>query len=145
MRSVTFTRNAYKPGGGWFVCDRCGQRHRRSQMLTEWDGLKVDKACLDPRPPTMFPPDIDPYEGMAFPDARPPQDNGDRLQDESYLTSITGGIGVTNGQIPDNPVPGASSPQNVLSSPVPLGPNVLADDITIRTGVIPAPDVSQGN
>ena len=47
-------------GDAWFICDRCGQRHRRSRMLVEWDNLRVDAKCLDPRPPQMEPPDVYP-------------------------------------------------------------------------------------
>lgn len=142
-------------------------------MLTEWDGLKVDAKCLDPRPPQMIPPVIYP-EGVPFVDARPPQDNADRMQDDTVLQSVTGGFIVSppgqlypNGQ---NQLPGALSPQNVIEdgyqtplttqdgTPIttesgeiimvqiagtPQGPNVLEDDITIITGVEPPPTADQ--
>lgn len=88
-------------------------------MLTEWTGLKVDARCLDPRPPQMEPPNVYP-EGIPFLDARPPQDNGDRLQDDTALQSVTGGIKVQygvsnpNGQ---NQGPGALSPLEFESGP----------------------------
>lgn len=74
MRAARWTRDHYRPGGAYFYCDRCSQRHRRSEMFVEWDGLRVDAKCLDPRPPQMTPPDVYP-EGIPFPDARPPNDN----------------------------------------------------------------------
>lgn len=94
--------DTYRPGNAWFICDRCGQRHRRSAMLTEWDNLKVDIACLDPRPPQMDPPDVYP-EGMPFMDARPPQDNSDRLMDDTELRSTVGGIRIALGGSDANP------------------------------------------
>ncbi len=136
------------PGGAWFVCDRCSQRHRRSEMLTEWDGLKVDRKCLDPRPPQMTPPNIYP-EGIPFPDARPPQDNPDRLFDDSYLVSKGGLIDVTDGIYPiypngqQSPV-GAYSGRQVIVDSIPKQPpsaNQVADDVTLRTGPIFAPSV----
>ena len=90
-------QNTYRGRNAWFICDRCGQRHRRSRMLTEWDNLKVDRKCLDPRPPQMMPPNVYP-EGIPFPDARPPQDNSDRLMDDTYLQNQGGGMFVRPGQ-----------------------------------------------
>jgi hypothetical protein len=142
MKKSFFKVDTYRSGNAWFTCDRCSQRWRRSEMITEWTGLKVCSACLDPPPPQMMPPNIYP-EGIPFIDARPPQDNPDRLTDDTYLTSITGGMGITNGQIPVNAVPGALSPQDVLSQPIAQGPEVLQDDITIITGVVTAPSVEE--
>lgn len=135
--------DTYRPGNGWFVCDRCSQRHRRSRMYVEWTNLRVDRACLDPRPPQMTPPNVYP-EGIPFLDARPPQDNNDRLQDDTALQSVSGGIAVTpgvtypNGQ---NQLPGALSPLNVTETPAPQGASVLEDDITFLTGLVPAASV----
>jgi hypothetical protein len=88
-------------------------------------------------PPLVFP------EGVPFIDARPPQDNGDRLQDDTSLQSVTGGFIVSPpGQLYPNgqkQQPGALSPQMLVENPTPQGPNVLADDITFITGVKPAP------
>jgi hypothetical protein len=139
-------------------------------MLTEWDGLKVCPPCLDPRPPQMKPPNIYP-EGIPFPDARPPQDNPDRLSDDTYLfmagTSpgfLTQGFNPTDGVYPTaqsgaNPTSpaiytkwpsgqlapiGAYSPQAItVSSIPPASPSAsqLADDVTLKTGVIFAPSV----
>lgn len=149
--------NSYISGDAWFICDRCSQRHRRSAMLTEWTGLKVDRKCLDPRPPQMQPPDVWP-EGIPFFDARPPQDKPDRLMDDTALSSGWGGMGVQAGVTypgGQNGQPGALSPQPVYESVdqpplspqpgnptvgLPLGANVLADDVTFITGVIPAPE-----
>lgn len=133
--------NAYIPGNAWAICDRCGQRIRRSEMLTEWTGLKVDARCLDPRPPQMEPPNVYP-EGIPFLDARPPQDNPDRLQDDTALQSITGGMAVQPGVLhPDgqNQLPGALSPLQLVENPTPQGPDVLADDVTFITGPVGAP------
>ena len=146
MRTRLYPGNrSYRPGGGYFTCDRCSGTFRRTVMITEWDGLKVDAKCLDPRPPQMTPPDISP-EGIPFFDARPPQDRPDRLQDDTALFPVTGGIQATNGQ--ENALgPGAVSPQSIITGEVgepggvvPQGPDVLADDITLITGVQPAPD-----
>jgi hypothetical protein len=135
--------DTYRAGNAWFVCDVCSNRYRRSLMLTRWDGLKVDKLCNDPRPPQMVPPSIYP-EGMPFRDARPPQDNGDRLQDDTSLQAVPGGfLIVPPGQLYPNgqqQQPGSLSPQMLVENPTPQGANVLADDITFITGVIPAPD-----
>jgi hypothetical protein len=148
----------------YFICDRCGQRHRRSAMITEWTNLKVDRQCLDPRPPQLMPPNVYP-EGIPFFDARPPQDNPDRLWDDTTLYPVTGGIAATVGQLNSpsgqNLGPGALSPQNfvetvqipvdlstgaggvisgfgVTETGTPQGPNVLEDDITFITGVVGA-------
>lgn len=148
--------NAYRPGGGYFICDRCSQRWRRTFMLTEWTGLKVDAKCLDPRPPQMMPPDVFP-EGMPFLDARVPQDNPDRLEDDTALQSVPGGFVVQVGQTypnGQNQQPGALSPlpvtESVTADPydpepgnpsvgTPIGPDVLADDVTFITGPVTAP------
>ncbi len=135
--------DVYRPGNAFFVCDRCGQRYRRSEMITEWTGLKVDAVCCDPRPPQMDPPSVYP-EGQPFYDARPPQDNPDRLQDDTSLQSVTGGMLAPDGELypnGQNQQPGSLSPQQFVESPTPQGPNVLADDITFITGVVPAPSV----
>lgn len=139
--------DAYRPGNAYFICDRCSGRFRRSAMLTEWTGLKVDRLCLDPRPPQMQPPSVYP-EGMPFFDARPPQDNPDRLQDDTSLQSVTGGMLAPYGQLypnGQNQQPGALSPLQIVETPTPQGPNVLADDITFITGTVPAPSVSETN
>jgi len=65
-------------------------------MYVEWDNLRVDRKCLDPRPPQMSVPDVYP-EGIPFPDARPPQDRPDRLEDDTSLGSVIGGIIIQNG------------------------------------------------
>lgn len=82
-------------------------------MLTEWDGLKVDARCLDPRPPQMIPPSIYP-EGVPFVDARPPQDRPDRLTDETYLRPAVGGINAPFGGTPNMPN-GQTLPEGALS------------------------------
>ena len=86
-----FKNDTYRAGNAWFICDTCSQRWRRSKMLTLWNGLKVCPLDYDPRPPQMIPPSIYP-EGMPFFDARSPQDNGDRLTDNTYLNSTVGGV-----------------------------------------------------
>ncbi len=88
--------DAYRGGNAYYTCDRCSQRHRRSGMLTEWTGLKVDAKCIDPRPPQMSPPNIYP-EGIPFYDARPPADYPDRLQDDTALHNVVGGFEVEYG------------------------------------------------
>jgi hypothetical protein len=156
MRTVAANRDTWISGDAWFICDRCSQRFRRSEMLVEWTNLRVDAKCLDPRPPQMQPPDVYP-EGLPFYGARPPQDNPDRLQDDTSLQSITGGFSITPpGQLYPNgqqQQPGALSPQLILESNsttpqdgepnnpgigTPIGPNVLADDVSIITGVVQA-------
>lgn len=107
-------------------------------MFSEWDNLRVCGPCLDPRPPEMEPPDVYP-EGIPFLDARVPQDNPDRLTDDTMLQSVTGGMlapyGVINpgGQ---NQGPGAISPLPIESTPGVTGPAVLEDDVTFRTGPV---------
>jgi len=153
--------DTYKPADAWAICDRCGQRVRRSQLYVEWDNLRVDRKCLDPRPPQMQPPRVYP-EGIPFPDARPPQDNPDRLTDDTALQSVTGGFIVAPpGQYHNggqNQLPGALSPmsltESVTASPnipepgqpstigTPISPNVLADDVTFITGRVGAPSNS---
>lgn len=142
-KNARWKYDTYQAGNAFFTCDRCSGRFRRSLMLTEWDGLKVDRLCYDIRPPQMIPPVIYP-EGMPFRDARPPQDNPDRLQDDTSLQAVPGGFIITPpGQLYPNgqsQQPGSLSPQQLVENPTPKGPNVLADDITFITGVIPAPD-----
>ncbi len=111
-------------------------------MITEWDNLKVCPPCVDPRPPQMTPPDIYP-EGLPFVDARPPNDLPDALTDGTYLIAANNEVAITNGQGPyvypsgqGSPI-GAKSPQNIVETPLPPpGPNVLEDDIIIRTGPV---------
>jgi len=135
-------------GGAWATCDRCSQRWRRSEMRLEWDRLLVCPPCLDPRPPTMRPPAVYP-EGIAFPDARPPQDDPDRLVDDSYLVAQAGTMAVTDGVYPtypnkQKPPIGAFSPQSVTVDPIPKNTppvNLVTDDVTLRTGPVFPPDV----
>lgn len=89
-------------------------------MRVEWDNLRVCGPCLDPPPPQLFPPNVYP-EGLPFLDARPPQDYPDRLQDDTTLQPIVGGIMATNGLTakPANGQdlgPGSISPQDVLET-----------------------------
>lgn len=140
--------NVWRSGNAYFICDRCSQRHRRSEMLVEWTNLRVDAKCLDPRPPQMEPPDVYP-EGLPFYDARPPADQSDRLQDDTSLQSVTGGMAIQDGLYYPNAQhqqPGALSPLPLIENPTPQGPSVLADDITFLTGPVstPPPD-SLGN
>lgn len=117
-------------------------------MLVEWDNLRVDAKCLDPRPPQMEPPDVYP-EGLPFQDARTPQDNPDRLMDDSFLSPIGGGVIATTGLLPINPngqsvQPGAISPQQVIVDPIPADTplrNLVADNVTLRTGLVFAADI----
>ena len=87
----------YKPGGAFFICDVCSQRFRRTDMMVRWDNLRVDAKCNDPRPPQMSIPNVYP-EGIPFPDARPPQDRPDRLEDDTSLQSVNGGFVAKLGQ-----------------------------------------------
>lgn len=146
----------YRPGGAWFICDVCSQRFRRTDMLVRWDNLRVDAKCNDPRPPQMSIPNVWP-EGIPFPDARPPQDRPDRLEDDTALQSGWGGFQVQYGQTypgGQNQQPGALSPLPFVESNnttpqdpepgnpgigTPIGPNVLADDVTFITGPVAAP------
>lgn len=160
--------DTYRLGNAYFICDRCSQRWRRSQMRVEWDNLRVCKPCLDPRPPQMQPPDVFP-EGIPFFDARPPGDNPDRLVDDTGLQSGLGGLYIVDGVSgPVNQQPGSISPQPftetvsfaygelateeeavietedgfaiaVTDLGTPVGPDVLADDITFITGPVASP------
>ena len=160
MSSRSFAYSGYDSyrGGAYFICDVCSQRFRRSVMLVEV-GQPPRRRSLQRihRPPQMNVPDIYP-EGLPFPDARPPQDRPDRLEDDTALQSTLGGFQVQYGQTypgGQNQQPGALSPlpfaesNDILSQDpepgnpgigTPIGPNVLADDVTFITGVIPAPD-----
>lgn len=126
-------------------------------MLVRWDNLRVDAKCDDPRPPLMSIPNVYP-EGLPFPDARSPQDRPDRLVDDTALQSISGGFAVQAGRTypnGQNQQPGALSPQPFTESNdalpqvpepgnpgigTPIGPDVLADDVTFITGPVSAPD-----
>ena len=105
----------------------------------------------------MSPPNVYP-EGVPFPDARPPQDNPDRLMDDTFIVAVPGGMLATDGTYspstsgayvpePTNPQglpPGALSPQNVIVDPIPDDEPLIdrvTDDITLRTGPVPAPSV----
>lgn len=155
MRAGYWGYNGYRAGNAYFICDRCSQRWRRSRMQVEWDNLRVCPPCLDPRPPQMQPPDVYP-EGIPFLDARPPGDNPDRLVDDTGLQSGLGGLYVVDGLTgPLNQQPGSISPQpfteSIEAEPndaepgqpagigTPIGPNVLADDVTFITGPVAAP------
>ena len=148
MRSGIWKADTYR-GGAWAICDRCSQRWRRFQMIEEWDHLKVCPPCLDPRPPQMMPPDVYP-EGIPFPDARPPQDNPDRLYDDSYLMAVSGGLTVTNGTYPvyangQKTPEGGFSPQPIQVTPIPADlplRDQVTDDVTLRTGPVYAPSVT---
>jgi hypothetical protein len=133
--------DSWRSGNAWYICDRCGQRWRRSRMLTEWTELKVCPICIDPRPPQLTPPDVYP-EGLPFPDARPQQDNGDILMDDTTIYPGTMGAGgVFIGGQPNAPSsgqplgPGAISPLDVDQTPLPspIG-DFTPEDFTIRTG-----------
>jgi hypothetical protein len=95
----------------------------------------------------MQPPNIYP-EGIPFFDARPPQDRPDRLQDDTSLQAVTGGIQAPYGVLyPDgqNQQPGSLSPLQIEQSPVQYGPTILEDDITFITGVVAASSVTIAN
>jgi len=105
-------------------------------MLVEWTNLRVDRACLDPRPPQMTPPDVYP-EGIPFFDARPPQDLPDRLEDDTYLHPVAGGITAPYGGTPNMPngqvLPeGGLSPLNIIQS----GPDNWAVDDTFLKPIL---------
>jgi hypothetical protein len=96
----------------------------------------------------MQTPDVYP-EGIPFVDARPPQDNPDRLTDDTYLLALNGTMGVTTGTYPiysnGQQVPiGAYSPQPITVSPIPADTppvDLIEDDVTLRTGPVFAPSV----
>lgn len=141
MRNIRVKRDDFYIGGAYFICDRCGNRFRRKEMLVEWDNLRVDAGCYDVRPPQMTPPDTYP-EGEPFSDARPPQDQPDRLQDTSSISAqhLTNGLEILpNGRLAG---PGALSPREIVIGPTPQGVNVIQDDITIIVGSVPPPSVN---
>lgn len=130
MRCATV--NTWRSGNAWFICDRCSQRWRRSKMLTEWDNLKVCPVCIDPRPPQMTPPNVYP-EGIPFFDARSPQDNPDRLGDDSYISPVVGGVIIPSGGPPLQPngqtMPiGGLAPQDIIDDPTPYADDLFFDD-----------------
>lgn len=47
-------KHQYKPGDHWLICDECGLRYRRSQMLERWDGFWVCTKDWEPRHPQEF-------------------------------------------------------------------------------------------
>lgn len=143
-----FKWNLYR-GGAWGICDRCGQRWRRTQLQQEWDKLIVCRPCFDPRPPQMSPPDVYP-EGIPFTDARPPQDEPDRLTDDTYLMAEIGVIAATDGTYPvyangqQTPI-GGYSPQPVIVDPIPsdaAAVDLVLDNVTLRTGPVYPPSVT---
>ncbi len=67
---MTEAPHGYQPGRPKAVCDRCGFTYRLDELVTEWTGLKVCRADLDPPPRDMAPPRIVP-EGLPIPGARP--------------------------------------------------------------------------
>jgi hypothetical protein len=146
-RHARLSADEYRGGNAWFICDRCGQRWRRSRMQVEWDNFRVCPVCLDPRPPQMTPPDVYP-EGLPFLDPRAPQDNPDLLMDESTIrpalgvgaVDIGGRYILPNGQA--QPV-GATAPLTVVESPLPPPSiDVILEDVAIRTGPVFPPDAS---
>lgn len=49
------TRNpGYQPGNNWDTCQRCGFEYRASDMLYEWNGLRVCDDCWESRHPQDF-------------------------------------------------------------------------------------------
>lgn len=142
FRARGYANSDTYPGGAWFICDRCSQRRRRRDMLTEWTGLKVDAKCLDPRPPQMMPPNVYP-EGIPFFDARVPQDRPDRMEDDTALQSVTGGFAVQYGRSypgGQNQVPGSISPLPVYetTAAVDSGETLTTEDgfdLTTEDGV----------
>lgn len=44
----------YREGDYYLVCDRTGQKIRRSQAVIQWDGLVVKRGHEDPPPPTRL-------------------------------------------------------------------------------------------
>lgn len=52
------------------ICDRCGLTVRHYDCATEWTGSFVCPDCMDPRPPWLDAPYIDPMEGAPLPNAR---------------------------------------------------------------------------
>jgi len=97
----------------------------------------------------MFPPEVYP-EGIPFTDARPPQDNPDRLTDDSYVYPVAGGMKTTVGTYPILPNGqrsplGAISPQSVIVDAIPADTPkrlLVADNVTLRTGPVPAPSIT---
>jgi hypothetical protein len=47
-------KHKYIPGDHWMICDECGLRYRRSQVLERWDGFLVCKKDWEPRHPQEF-------------------------------------------------------------------------------------------
>ena len=48
-------RGPYYKAGEWLaICDRCGETHRNTGLRLEWTGLRVCRACWEPRHPQEF-------------------------------------------------------------------------------------------
>jgi hypothetical protein len=64
----------YIPGEPWYICDICGLKGRRSDMVKNWKGQMVHKAsCYESRHPQDFPaPSVS--DQKAVRDVRPEQE-----------------------------------------------------------------------
>lgn len=53
-----------------FICDRCGQKNKRSNGKFEWTGLLVCTRCWEPKHPWLLPRPVV-IDGKPLPDSRP--------------------------------------------------------------------------
>lgn len=62
--------NFYRQGSHNFICDKCGQKHKREQGQKEWTGILVCKSCYDPKHPWFEPLPLT-IDSQPVPDSRP--------------------------------------------------------------------------
>lgn len=78
----------YNPGDYWMVCDECGLKFRKSQMVKRWDGCWVCQKDYEPRHPQESV--RAKADKVAVPVARPDQfSEGTPMSADTHLTSDT--------------------------------------------------------
>lgn len=78
----------YIPGDPWLICDECGLKYRRSEMLKRWDGFMVCKKDYEHRHPQEFVRAT--TDKISFADSRPdydPQIGSNLLGTPDYIDS----------------------------------------------------------
>lgn len=65
-------KQQYLSGDPWLICDECGFKYRRSEMLKRWDGVMVCQKDHEHRHPQEF--ITAKADKIIFPDARPDTD-----------------------------------------------------------------------
>jgi hypothetical protein len=47
-------RNYYESGKWNAICDRCGLKHKNTELRKEWTGLMVCSPCWEPKHPQLM-------------------------------------------------------------------------------------------